>query len=178
LPSLPSPEASYRLTRLGEKFGSDIQLCELLNRIALDCTRKSLPWERPPNRFNPRCKARTQVQGSVHRLGGCQHLPADLPPMIQDLKVVQSGERRVEGNPPRSNSRRFDLLGVCDQPQSVRRKVLPRRGAQFLIYVNVLGEPGDATSSVLARKLLYPVPQIFCPFCCKELRYILGNCRA
>ena len=44
-----------------EKFGADIQLCDLLDRIAFDCPRKTLPWERP------RWSVRSPMQGPVHR---------------------------------------------------------------------------------------------------------------
>jgi hypothetical protein len=46
-PSAPHRKGQYRLARTAEQSGADIQLCYLLDRIALDCPRKSLPWERP-----------------------------------------------------------------------------------------------------------------------------------
>jgi hypothetical protein len=55
---LLSPEGKYRIARLAEKYGADILPCDLIDRIAFDSLRKSLPWERPPNQYDPRCKAR------------------------------------------------------------------------------------------------------------------------
>ena len=36
-PLCPHRKGQYRLARLAEKFGADIQLCDLLDRIAFDC---------------------------------------------------------------------------------------------------------------------------------------------
>ena len=45
-PLCPRRKGQYRLARLAEKYGADVQLCDLLDRIALDCPRrKTLPWE-------------------------------------------------------------------------------------------------------------------------------------
>jgi hypothetical protein len=48
----------YRLARLAEKYGADIQLCDLIDRISFDCPRNTLPLERPPSQYDPKCKAR------------------------------------------------------------------------------------------------------------------------
>ncbi|MPR13654.1 hypothetical protein FS320_43325 [Microvirga tunisiensis] len=76
----------YQLARLVEKFGADIQLCELLNRIAFDCPGKTLPWERPLNQFDPRCKARFTDLEATSRP------PPDLPPMMRTLTVIRGGK--------------------------------------------------------------------------------------
>jgi hypothetical protein len=57
-PLCPHRKGQYRLARLAEKFGADVQLCDLIDRIAFNCPRKSLPIERPPGQYDPRCKAR------------------------------------------------------------------------------------------------------------------------
>ena len=51
-------KGQYRLARLAAEYGPDIQLCDLIDRIALDYLRKSLPGERLPDQYDPKCKAR------------------------------------------------------------------------------------------------------------------------
>jgi hypothetical protein len=84
-PLCPHRKGQYRLARLAEKFGADIQLCGLLDRIALDCPRKSHPWERPAAQYDPRCKARFTDLDAISRP------PPDLPPMLRKLTVIQGG---------------------------------------------------------------------------------------
>jgi hypothetical protein len=80
-------KGQYRLARLAAEYGADIQLCDLLDRIALDCPRRSFPWERPPNQDDPGCKARFTDLKATNRL------PPDLPPMMRKLTVIQGGKR-------------------------------------------------------------------------------------
>jgi hypothetical protein len=88
-PLCPHRRGQYRLARLVEKFGADIQLCELLGKIAFDCPRKGLPWERPPNQFDPNCKARfTDLETT-------NHPPPDLPPRMRKLTIIQGGRGRA-----------------------------------------------------------------------------------
>jgi hypothetical protein len=54
----PYRKGQYRLARLAEKYGADIQLCDLMDKIAFDCPWKMLSGERPPNQYDPKCKAR------------------------------------------------------------------------------------------------------------------------
>jgi len=72
---------------LAEKFGADIQLCDLIDRIAFDCPKKSLPWERPPGQYDPKCNARFTGLQAV------SSPPQDLPPMMRKLTVIQGGKR-------------------------------------------------------------------------------------
>jgi hypothetical protein len=86
-PLCPHRKGQYRLARLAEKFGANIQLCDLISRIALDCPRKSLPWERPAGQSDPQCKAR------FTDLEPASRPPPDLPPMLKTLTVIQGGKR-------------------------------------------------------------------------------------
>jgi hypothetical protein len=86
-PLCPHRRGLYRLARLAEKFGADIQLCDLLDRIALDCPRKSLPWERPAGQYDPHCKAQFTDLEATSRP------PLDLPPSMRQLTVIQGGKR-------------------------------------------------------------------------------------
>lgn len=86
-PLCPHRKGQYRLARLAEKFGADIRLCDLLDRIALDCPRKSLPWERSPGQYDLKCKARfTDLEATSSP-------PPDLPPMMRKLTVIQGGRK-------------------------------------------------------------------------------------
>ncbi len=80
-------KGQYRLARLAEKYGTDIQLCDLIDRIAFDCPWQSHPGERPPNQYDPKCKARFT---DLEALGSP---PPDLPPMMRKLTVIQGGKR-------------------------------------------------------------------------------------
>ena len=76
----------YRLARLAEKYGADIQLCDLMNKITFDCPWKTHPGKQPPNQYDPKCKARftdLEVTSSP---------PPDLPPMMRKLTVNQGGK--------------------------------------------------------------------------------------
>jgi hypothetical protein len=85
-PLCPHRRGQYRLARLVEKFGADIQLSELLDRIAFDCPRKSHPWEQPPNECDPKCKARFTDLEATSRP------PPDLPPAMRKLTVILGGK--------------------------------------------------------------------------------------
>ena len=65
---------------------SHIQLCDLVDRIALDCPRKSLPWERSPDQYDPKCRARFTDLEAISRP------PPDLPPGMRQLTVIQGGK--------------------------------------------------------------------------------------
>jgi hypothetical protein len=86
-PLCPHRRGQYRLARLVEKFGADIRLCEVLDKIAFDCPRKSLPWERSPNQYDPACKARFTDPEAISRP------PPDLPPGMRKLAVIQGGRK-------------------------------------------------------------------------------------
>jgi hypothetical protein len=85
-PLCPHRKGQYRLARLAAEYGANIRLCDLIDRIALDCPRKSLPWERPPNQYNPNCKARFTDLDAVN----CP--PPDLPPMMRRLTIIEGGK--------------------------------------------------------------------------------------
>ena len=82
----PHRKGQYRLARLAEKYGADFQLCDLIDRIALDCPRKPLPWEKPPNQYDPRCKARFTDLEATSRP------PPDLPPRMRKLTIIKGGK--------------------------------------------------------------------------------------
>ncbi len=85
-PLCPHCKGQYRLARLSEKYGADIQLYDLMDRIALDCPRKTLPGERPPNQYDPKCRARfTDLEAT-------RAPPPDLPPMMRKLTVFHGGK--------------------------------------------------------------------------------------
>jgi hypothetical protein len=85
-PLCPHRKGQYRLAHLAEKFGAAIQLCDLLDRIALDCPRKILPWERAPDQYDSMCKAR------FTDLEVASPPPPDLPPAMRKLTVIQAGK--------------------------------------------------------------------------------------
>jgi len=74
-------KGQYRLARLAEKHRADNQLRDLIDRVAFDCSRKSLPWERPSDQYDPRCKARFIDLDAPSR-------PPDLPSMMRKLRVI------------------------------------------------------------------------------------------
>jgi hypothetical protein len=85
-PLCPHQKGQYRLARLAAEYGADIQLRDLLDRIALDCPRRPLPWEHLPDQSDPKCKARfTDLEGTCSP-------PPDLPPMMRKFTVVQGGK--------------------------------------------------------------------------------------
>jgi hypothetical protein len=84
-PTCPHRKGQYRLARLAEKYGADIQLCELIDKIAFDCPWKSQLGKRPPNQYDAKCKAR------FTDLTATNSPPPDLPPMMRKLTVIQGG---------------------------------------------------------------------------------------
>jgi hypothetical protein len=85
-PLCPHRRGQYRLARLAAEYGPDIQLCDLLDKIALDCPRKTLPWEWTPNQFDLKCEARfTDLEATSAP-------PPDLPPAMRRLMVIQGGK--------------------------------------------------------------------------------------
>jgi hypothetical protein len=86
-PLCPHRKGQYRLARLAAEYGADIQLCDLLDRIALDCPRRPLSWEGRPNQDDPGCKAQ------FTDLKAASRPPPDLPPMMRKLTVIQGGKR-------------------------------------------------------------------------------------
>ncbi|ACL62322.1 hypothetical protein [Methylobacterium nodulans] len=80
----PHRQGTYRLARLAAKFGPEMGLDEVLDRIAFDC-----PWRpsrrlRPGNQYVPKCKASFVDLEQPRR-------PPDLPPGLMGLRVVKGG---------------------------------------------------------------------------------------
>jgi hypothetical protein len=85
-PLCPHRKGRYRLARLAEKYGADIRLCDLIDKIAFDCPWRSQPGERPPNQDDPKCKAR------FTDLNPTSHPPPDLSLMKRKLTVIEGGK--------------------------------------------------------------------------------------
>jgi hypothetical protein len=51
-------QGAYRLARLAARFGPEISLPELLDRLALDCPYRRGPGERRAGKYEPKCHAR------------------------------------------------------------------------------------------------------------------------
>jgi hypothetical protein len=58
-----------------------------MDRIAFGCLSKSHAGERPPNQYDPKCKAR------FIDLEGISSPPLDVPPKVRKLAVIQGGRR-------------------------------------------------------------------------------------
>jgi hypothetical protein len=83
-PLCPHRSGQYRLARLAEKYGADIRLCDLMDKIAFDCPWKSLPW--PPNQYDPKCKAQfTDLETTSSP-------PTGIPTMMRKLTVIEGGK--------------------------------------------------------------------------------------
>ena len=82
----PHRNGRYRLARLAAKFGSEIPLVDLIDRLAFDCRWRTRPGERPLNQYDPKCKARFV---DLHP----PQPPPDLPPGMMRLRLVRGGWR-------------------------------------------------------------------------------------
>jgi hypothetical protein len=83
--SLCGRNGAYRLARLAAKYGPEIPLDQLLERLAVDC-----PWRRGRRRQasgkdDPECRARFVDLDGPPR-------PPDLPPSFQGLRVIAGGK--------------------------------------------------------------------------------------
>ena len=72
---------SYRLTRLAERYGSNISMPELLDALSADC----------------RFRANTRVAGHYERCGAIfpdlgKPTPPDMPPTPRGLRVIKGGQ--------------------------------------------------------------------------------------
>jgi len=75
-------QGSYRLARLAAKFGPEIPMDEVMDRITVDC-----PWqEERRSRSQRGCKA------FFPDLTG-PPLPPDLPPGLAPLRVIKGGKQ-------------------------------------------------------------------------------------
>jgi hypothetical protein len=75
---------TYRLARLAAKYGAEIPMNELLDRLARDCQWRREVGERPPGKYDPKCGARF-IDLDAPR-------PPDLPPGTMGLRVVKGGK--------------------------------------------------------------------------------------
>ena len=75
---------SYRLARLAAKYGAEIGLEDLLDKLAFDCPWRRDPADRPPGKYDPKCGA------CFIDLDG-PPAPPDLPPGAMGLRVVRGG---------------------------------------------------------------------------------------
>jgi hypothetical protein len=77
-------KGQYRLARLVAKYGSEIGLEDLLEKLAADCPWRHRVRQRPPGKYHPQCHA-CFVDLMFNRP------PPDLPPAMWRLRVVQGG---------------------------------------------------------------------------------------
>lgn len=78
-------QGSYRLARLAAKFGAEIGLEDLLDKLAFDCPWRRDPADGPPGKYDPKCGA------CFIDLDGAPP-PSDLPPGVMGLRVVRGGK--------------------------------------------------------------------------------------
>lgn len=76
----------YNLARLAAKFGPEIEMDRLLDKLALDCPWRSFPGQRGPGKYDPKCGACfPDLQGPP--------VPPDLPPGMSGLTLLQGGKK-------------------------------------------------------------------------------------
>jgi hypothetical protein len=73
----------YRLARLSAKFGAEISLCDLLDKLAFDCPWRRDPSERHPGKYNVKC--------------GATFVDLDGPPPLSDVPLGAMGLRVIQG---------------------------------------------------------------------------------
>jgi hypothetical protein len=83
--NLCNRSGTYRLARLSAKFGTEISLEELLDKLALDCLWRRQPWQRTARKYQPKCGAHFV---DLERAP----TPPDLPPSMRRLRLVQGGK--------------------------------------------------------------------------------------
>ncbi len=76
----------YRLARLASKFGAEISLDDLLDRLAFDCPWRRDPADRHPGKYDVKCGA------YFPDLDGAPP-PSDIPPGAVGLRLIQGGKR-------------------------------------------------------------------------------------
>ncbi len=75
----------YRLARLAAKFGAEISLDDLLDKLAHDCPWRRDPADQPAGKYDPKCGAMF-----IDLVGPPR--PSDLPPGAMGLRVIQGGK--------------------------------------------------------------------------------------
>jgi hypothetical protein len=83
--SLCGRNGAYRLARLAAKYGPEITLEDLVEKLALDCPWRREKGRRPPGKYDPKCGARlVDLEGPPR--------PPDLPPPMKRLQVIRGGK--------------------------------------------------------------------------------------
>jgi hypothetical protein len=75
----------YRLARLAAKYGPEIRLDELMDRIAYDCPWRRHPKDRQAGEYDPGCGAYFLDLSRPTR-------PPDVPPSKKKLVLVKGGK--------------------------------------------------------------------------------------
>jgi hypothetical protein len=84
-PLCPHRRGQYRLARLAAKFGPEMLITEVLDKLALDCPRRTNPGARPPDQYDTQCRAQ------FTDLEALSPPPPDLPPSMRGLRVIRGG---------------------------------------------------------------------------------------
>lgn len=77
-------DGAYRLARLAEKFGANMSMEDLLERVAFDCPWRRHPGARHPGKYEAKCGAYFRDLDGPPR-------PPDLPPAMVALRLVSGG---------------------------------------------------------------------------------------
>jgi hypothetical protein len=75
----------YRLARLAARFGPEISLDDLLDRLAADCPWRRRPSQRRAGKYEVKCHA-------CYADLMFSRPPPDLPPEMRRLRVVRGGK--------------------------------------------------------------------------------------
>jgi hypothetical protein len=75
----------YRLARLAARFGPEIRLDDLLDRLAADCPWRRHPGQRRAGKYDVKCHAAFEDLIFTRP-------PPDLPPAMRRLRVVRGGK--------------------------------------------------------------------------------------
>jgi hypothetical protein len=83
--NLCNRKGEYRLARLAAKYGPEISLDDLIDRIAYDCPWRRHPKQRSAGTYDPACGAHYLDLNRPTR-------PPDLPPSKRKLILVKGGK--------------------------------------------------------------------------------------
>lgn len=86
--NLCSRKGAYRLARLAVAYGPEIDMDELVRKVAKDCPWRPHDYERSRSQYKPTCHAHL-----VDLVGGP---PPDLPPSVAGLRVIEGGKAADE----------------------------------------------------------------------------------
>ena len=76
----------YRLARLAARFGPEISLDDLLDRLAADCPWRRRPGQRRAGKYDVKCHA---CYGDLM----FSNPPPNLPPSMRKLRVLPGGKK-------------------------------------------------------------------------------------